>query len=196
MRYLTTLGLALALAGDVAAQSFARMMYSTGSPFGEMKDYISEASWLGFQFESGRFTRENLSFGVSLGWQVFHEKTDEPVQIADAAAAQGTQMRYINAFPLMAQIQLHRANPRGGDLYIGINGGTYYIEKRTDVSVLSLIDDNWHLGFAPQAGIIFPLGYGRGYGIIDARYNYALEADGAAYNWWTFSIGVAYGPRY
>ena len=196
MRTLIGMALALLAAGPLAGQSIMRLTYTTSAPVGATKDYISEFSWLGIMFEPGKFVRDNLSAGLSFGWTVLDEKTDDPVQLGDAAAAQGTQLRYLNVFPVMAGLQLHRQNPRGGSLYVGLNAGTYFIERRTDVSVVSVIDDNWHFGIAPQVGVIFPLGYGRGHGVIDVRYHHAFEAGGSEYDWVSFSIGVAYGPRY
>lgn len=196
MRILSLLTIAVAAAGSLAAQSIGRITYTTAAAVGDTKDYINSFSWRGITFEPGKFVRDNVSVGLSLGWTVFNEVTDEAVQLGDAAAAQGTQYRYLNAFPVMAQLQVHRENPRGGSVYLGINAGTYFIERRTDVSVVSLIDDNWHLGIAPQFGVMFPMGYGRGHGVIDVKYNHAFAANDQTYDWWTFSIGVAYGPRY
>ena len=196
MRTLFSMTLALLAAGPLSGQSIVRLTYTTTAPVGTTKDYISDFSWLGVMIEPGKFVRDNLSASFSFGWIVLDEKTDAPVQIGDATAAQGTQFRYLNIFPVMAGLQLHRMNPRGGSVYLGLNAGTYFIERRTDVSVVSAIDDNWHFGLAPQVGVIFPLGYGRGHGNIDVRYHYAFEAGGHEYDWVSFSIGVAYGPRY
>jgi hypothetical protein len=196
MRTLIGMALALLAAGPLASQSIMRLTYSTAAPVGPTQDYISEFSWLGIMFEPGKFVRDNLSASLSFGWTVLDEQTDDPVQIGDAAGAQGTQFRYLNVFPVMAGLQLHRQNPRGGSVYLGLNAGTYFIERRTDFSVVSAIDDNWHFGLAPQLGVIFPLGYGRGHGNIDVRYHHAFEAGGHEYDWVSFSIGVAYGPRY
>jgi hypothetical protein len=196
MRTLSSIALALLAAGQLAGQSIVRLTYTTAAPSGTTKDYISEFSWLGITVDPGKFVRDNVSIGLSFGWTVMDEKTEEPVQLGDAVGAQGTQFRYLNVFPVMGQLQLHRMNPRGGSLYLGINAGTYFIERRTDFSVVSAVTDNWHFGLAPQAGVVFPLGYGRGHGVVDVRYNHAFEAGGDQYDWWTFSIGVAYGPRY
>lgn len=196
MRILISAALALALAGQAAAQTFGRLYYSTAAPSGDLKDYIDQFSWRGITFESGRYVRDNVTAAVSLGWTVFNQKTDQAVSIGDAAAAQGTQFRYVNAFPVMAQLQVHRQPNRGADMYLGLNGGVYYIERKTDVSVVSLVSDNWHFGLAPQAGIIFPMGYGRSAGSIDVRYNHAFDAGGRSYSWWTFSVGFAYGRLY
>ena len=43
---------------------------------------------------------------------------------------------------------------------------------------------------------MFPMGYGRGHGVVDVKYNHAFTAGDREYSWWTFSIGFAYGPRY
>lgn len=196
MRNLFCASLALLMASTAAAQSFTRVYYTTAVPAGDTKDYIDQFSWRGMSLEFGKYVRDNVTTAVSLGWTVFNKKTDDPVSIGDAAAAQGTQFRYLNAFPILAQLQVHRQPDRGADMYLGLNGGVYFIERRTDVSVVSLVSDNWHFGLAPQAGIVFPLGYGRGAGSIDVRYNHAFEAGGQSYSWWSFSIGVAYGPRF
>lgn len=196
MRTLRLLTIAVAAAGSLGAQTIGRVTYTTALPTGSTKDYIGEFSWRGITFEPGKFVRDNVSVGLSLGWTVFNEVTDEAVDISEAVAAQGTQYRYLNAFPVMGQVLLHRNNPRGGSVYLGVNAGTYFIERRTDFSVVSAIEDNWHFGLAPQLGVMFPMGYGRGHGVVDVKYNHAFTAGDREYSWWTFSIGFAYGPRY
>ena len=127
MRTLRLLTISVAAAGSLGAQTIGRVTYTTALPTGSTKDYIGEFSWRGITFEPGKFVRDNVSVGLSLGWTVFNEVTDEAVDISEAVAAQGKQYRYLNAFQVMGQVLLHRNNPRGGSVYLGVNAGTYFI---------------------------------------------------------------------
>ena len=87
-------------------------------------------------------------------------------------------------------------NPRGGSLYLGVNAGTYYIERRTDFSVVSAVTDNWHFGLAPEIGVAIPVRPALA-AVLSTRYNYAFASgnvDDQAYV--SFGLGLAWSHGY
>jgi hypothetical protein len=105
----------------------------------------------------------------------------------------GTQLRYFNAVPLLVNAHYYFGSRGGIRPYAGLNVGTYWIERRVDIGLSSFKDDNWHLGWAPEAGIIVPLGRPEVALIADVRYNWAFSAGGTGdQKYWGFNVGFVY----
>jgi len=92
-------------------------------------------SWRGINIEGQWMISPNISTGYNLGWNVFNEKlTGEFTQ--DTKTLSGTQLRYLNSFPMMVEGRYHI-----GELgttttpYFGFGVGTIYSEKRTEMGV-------------------------------------------------------------
>jgi hypothetical protein len=104
----------------------------------------------------------------------------------------GYTFRYINSFPIMLNVFYHLGQPGNTNAYIGLNGGVYYIERRTEVSVYVIDQNNWHFGLAPEIGIVTPLGW-RARGFLGARYNWAASSgNSGSITYWNFFIGAAW----
>ncbi|MCL7926533.1 MAG: porin family protein [marine benthic group bacterium] len=134
----------------------------------------------------------NLSYGFSGSWNVLNEKTDEVVNLPGAAIG-GTQLRYFNSVPLLVNAHYYFGSRGGIRPYAGINAGTYWIERRVDIGISSIKDDNWHFGWAPELGVIVPLGRPEVALIANARYNWAFSAGGSGdQKYWGFNVGFMY----
>ncbi len=134
----------------------------------------------------------NLSYGFSGSWNVLNEKTDEVVSLPGASIS-GTQLRYFNAVPLLVNAHYYFGSRGGIRPYAGINAGTYWIERRVDIGISSVKDDNWHFGWAPELGIIVPMGRPEVALIANARYNWAFSAGGSGdQKYWGFNVGFMY----
>lgn len=134
----------------------------------------------------------NLSYGFSGSWNVLNEKTNEVVNLPDAAIS-GTQLRYFNSVPLLVNAHYYFGSRGGIRPYAGINAGTYWIERRVDIGLSSIKDDNWHFGWAPELGVIVPLGRPEVALIANARYNWAFSAGGSGdQKYWGFNVGFMY----
>jgi outer membrane protein W len=180
----------LLVSAEAKAQDwFWAAQYQTALSVGDTKDFTDQFSGRNFAVEGRAIINENFSAGLFLGWNVFNEEVaDEDITIGGATVS-GYQFRYVNAFPILATAHYYlgrRGGPRG---YIGAGAGTYYIENRLEMGLTALTVDNWHLGVAPEAGIVFPFNrYAAGY--LSAKYNYAFEAGGIKHTYWTFGIGI------
>lgn len=169
----------LFLSISLSAQQFLGVVsYSMGLSNGNTSDYIGDFSFRGFQFEGRTFTNRNFTFGGSFGWNVFDSQSSDIIHLEngdDASDIQGTQVRYINSFPIMANGHyyfLKRRDPIRP--FIGLNVGLYYITQRFQLGIYQKENNNWHFGFAPEAGLLIPVG---NVAIMaNAKYNYALSA--------------------
>lgn len=170
--------LVLALVTDAPASAQNRWFYAAGYqmslPLSNTKDFTDKNSWRGVSFDARREIRPGLTAGLALGWQVFDEETERVVSFGDVDAS-GYQNRYINSFPVMLNVHKYFGEPGGMHPYIGLNAGTYIMEHRLDIGLVSLKETNWHLGFAPELGFAFPL-EGNSHLVVSGRYNYAFSA--------------------
>jgi hypothetical protein len=93
----------------------------------------------------------------------------------------------------MASIHRYLGAPRGTRPYIGLSAGPQAIERRVEVGLYQINDNNWHFGFAPEIGVILPFDrYMKG--MVNVKYNHAFAAGefGQSYQYFTFNIGIAW----
>jgi len=201
MKYKTLLLLLSLLLLAVAPASQAQFMgdsygaatYNMGLPLSDTKDFTNTYSWRGMGLEFRKFTKPNMSVGLSLGWNVFHEEVNGTVDFSNGrGAATGNQDRTINAFPLMVGLQVYGGHEGSARPFIGVYGPGYYIEQRLDMGIYSFQDDGWNWGLAPEIGFLVPLQSGANM-LLSARYNYAFEASGRGpFNYLGFNVGFAW----
>jgi len=111
---------------------------------------------------------------------------------AFGADISGDQFRYVNSFPILANVSYHFGKPGGARPYLGADVGVYIMEHRLDIGLYTIKETNTHFGFGPEAGITFPLKPDLA-GIVNGRYNYALSAgnvDDQSYV--SFGVGVVW----
>lgn len=162
-------------------------------------NFVEDFSFRGIGIDA-RYVPERgakYSFGFTAGWNVLHERsefgTDRNTISLPNADVTGTQLRYVNAVPLLANAHYYLGERGGIRPYLGVNAGTYYIERRVDIGVSAIVDDTWHFGWAPEAGLVVPLGRPEVALLAAVRYNWAFSAGGSGdQRYWGFNIGVAY----
>lgn len=169
----------LPLNSAFAQKWYGAATYQVSAPLGDTKEFTDEISWLGWGLEYRSTMGKNTTMGFMFGWNVFHERTGETAQIETGeiqGAITGTQDRYINTFPIMANFHYYLFDKGGLRPYIGLNAGGAYTMQRFAIGV-SLIDtDRWVWGVAPEAGFIFPVD--REFGIIfSGKYNYSFPVE-------------------
>jgi len=201
MKKILLLLVSLLLVMNVFGQEMmSGLSYNMGMTTGDTRDFVQDYSWRGFGFEVRSFRGDNFSVGGSFSWNIFDEKTSEIIEIQNGnGALSGTQIRYINSFPLMLNAHYYFGNPSSrAQPYIGLNAGTYYITQRLEIGVYAFEENNWHFGLAPEIGLMFPT-YSGSIFFINARYNYAFKAgqsvggrEGSDWQYWGFNVGVAF----
>lgn len=192
MRIVLAVALLLGVAAEARAQEwFWGGGYSLALPLGDTKDFTSDFSYRGVVLEGRKVVNEHVTAGLSFGWNVFTRQLDTTTVFPGGAAIGGNQWRYTNAFPLFANVHYYLGEANSLRPFIGANVGTIYTERRVDINLYSLADDAWQFAFAPEAGVVFPLGWVvRGF--ASARWQYALEGGGMpAQQYVSFNIGIA-----
>ena len=170
---------------SLSAQQFLGVLsYSTAygtentGDFMNTGDIESDISWKGFQFEGRSFTNRHWTFGGMFGWNTFDSQLNDLIHLErddKVSDIQGTQVRYINSFPMMLNGHFYFFKRKAFIRpFIGLNVGLYYITQRFQLGIYEANESNWHFGFAPEAGFLIPIG---DVGLmVNAKYNYALSA--------------------
>ena len=190
-RFLVLFGLLLMLlpTAEVRADnSTFGIAWGIGVPTGDTNDYISEVSFRGMSVEWRNFYMRDAAYGINVGWNVFNETNDGTMIFTDGAVT-GKHWRYVNAIPIYGSwFKYFSTDQRSSRFYAGINAGTAWIERRTEMGLYQVTNDNWHLAIAPEVGWSLPWDSFLGY--VGVRYHYAFEAgDSEAQQWIEFKIG-------
>ncbi len=203
---IASLALILVFSGEAKAQDWwwgitYQMSASSSLPTNSDSDvnFIEDYSFRGFGIDARYVASRDAkySIGFNVGWNVLNEKNDfgserNTISLGNADVT-GTQLRYLNSVPLMANASYYFGSRGGIRPYVGLNAGTYYIERRVDIGVVGIVEDNWHFGWAPEVGLVVPLGRPEVALLTTIRYNWAFSAGGTGdQKYWGFNIGIAY----
>lgn len=181
--------------GSAEAQTWWALTYQPAVPLSNTKDFTDNVAWRGIGVDFKRQVKPNLTVGLSAGWQVFDQQTDEVVS-AFGVDLSGDQFRYVNSWPILANASYFFGTEGHARPYLAANVGTYIMEHRLEVGLYAIEETNWHFGFAPEAGIAIPVRPNVA-AVLNSRYNYALAAgsvDDQSYV--TFSLGLAWSHGY
>jgi hypothetical protein len=200
MKKLRTLVFAvLCTAATAMAQDLmTSVTWNIGLPTGRMADLVDKASYSGFGLEFHKFLNEEVAVGGAFSWNYWSELTDQIIQIPNGAVS-GTQIRYINSFPLFLNAYYYM-NGRKDDFrpFIGLNVGAYYIQQRLEIGMYAFEDKTWHFGLAPEAGFLFRVS-GQTCLTAAVRYNSALSSGETAFGtgknslaYWGINVGMAW----
>jgi len=200
----TTL-LLLAVCAPLQAQDAVTIVdYNISFPLSDTKDYIgSNTSWRGVSFDIRKFIGggQRMSVGGYFGWQVFDSGaiTDTiSIRTDDLNGdVSGTQFRYINSFPLHAVFHYYTGEPGKVNAYFGAGVGMYYIKQRFEIGLVATEANNWHFGFAPEAGVNIPVSDSASLN-LNVKYHYAASAgadvsdQSTGYQYLSFNIGFGF----
>ena len=82
------------------AQSLYALTYQPAVPLANTKDFTDNFAWRGIGLDYKRLVTPTIALGLSLGWHVFDQQTDEVVS-AFGVDVSGDQFRYVNSFPIL-----------------------------------------------------------------------------------------------
>jgi len=183
-------------------QALNVLTYDVSFPFGNTKGFSStDMSWLGVSYQFRYILKPNLSVGAYMGLEVFHGEPIKTIEINQKDKFQGTisgkQFRYINTFPIMLGVHYYIGKEDGTRAFFGFNAGAMVIEEKIDIGLLALKELKGHFAFAPEAGVMLPLGYNFNL-LASVRYNYAFSAgkslsgDSSGHSYLSLNIGISY----
>jgi len=174
------------------SQGMFSITYDVSLPVGATNAYIGQASFRGVTLIDGRaFISNNISIGGSLGWHVFVEKLSGTFSPEPNLDVTGTQVRYINSFPIMARGHYYW-NTYGRIMpYVGFGAGTINVNQRTDFGLFTDRTNSWTFGLSPQVGAIFDLA-GQANIHLKAEYNHGFRSGDTNFDIQYFTIGLGF----
>jgi len=193
----------LALLNQGMAQEwYTGLTYQMSFPAGDTKDFTNQTSFRGIGLDFRKAIDSGTSVGLFFGWNVFHERTSETIELQTntPGAITGTQDRYLNAFPMMLTAHRYFGQEGGIRPYLGLGGGGFLMVQRLDIGVLSLQNEPWEWGIAPEVGFVVPLQSGAMI-LVNGKYNYAFTGQSIGntdinHSYWGLNIGFAWGGGY
>ena len=157
---------------------FGAATYQVSFPLGDTKNFTDETSFRGFGLDFRYTVQKSTTVGLSFGWNIFHQRTSETAELGtkNPGAISGTQDRYINAFPIMANVHYYFGERGRIRPYVGLNAGGYFMLQRFAIGIVALDNDRWEWGMAPEVGFIIPVE--RDFAImVNGKYNYAFTGE-------------------
>lgn len=191
-------------AGEVFSQTglssyITDFQYSVTLNSGKTSDYISKPGWFGFSVNYSKFIKRNVSAGITVGWNVTAMQEVNKLEVLKNGAVYGTQGRYFNHFPMLANVGYYFNNNRSNIIpYVKANAGVYYINQRLTLGVYEYRNDNWHFGVAPEVGVLINMS--RGIGLtLSGKFNYAFDSgtrlsgdETNDHSFFNINLGIAY----
>lgn len=164
--------------------------YATGLAIGNSHEFASKYSFVGFNGEVMYHVRDDVSIGLTSGYQVFRGESRETVQIGDAAL-NAYQLRYLDTAPIFAVARYYVPVGEYMSFIPALGLGTVYTNRETNAGLVVFHEDYWHFGVAPQLGLAVHT-----YGpdpLIGVRYTYAVGGgDAPTESWFTAEVGVLF----
>jgi hypothetical protein len=166
---------------QAAAQDwYTGLTYDMSVPAGDLQEFSDEFSWRGIGLTFRKEVSKTMTAGLFFGWNVFHERTTETIEI-ERGAVTGTQDRTLNAFPMMVNAHYYLGDR--GDIrpYIGLNAGGWIVLQRLEVGILAVEKDSFEWGIAPEIGTVIPISRDVTL-LLNGKFNYAFTGEGLAGN--------------
>jgi len=178
---------------SMAQLKYSSVNYAISVPMGDTKDYIEDASFRSFNFETGQFINDNLAIGLGASWIVFNQTISGDLLELGNTTLAGKQFRYINSFPIYINMSYYFSNQDATiKPYAGIGVGTMFKIQRTEIGVIAFQDTKWHFALMPHAGLLYALGPDAHIN-LDLKYHQAFgTSDSDAVSYLSIDLGLHY----
>jgi len=181
-------------------KSLMTFSYQMGFPTGDLKDFIPENDYLGWDFELKSMVTHNLALGGHIGYQGFYKKYPRDTYEFPQGALTTTIFKYYYTIPMQMIATWFFTPESMVQPFLSMNVGVNYNERRGEIGIYLLEDNSWNFSFAPEAGVIVPFGkYSQWGANLRAKYNYnvynrdeniTMDFNNLAY--WNMMIGLTY----
>jgi len=196
-KFLLTFFMIAFLLADLSAQDFyIALTYSVAKPTGNTEDFIGRTSVTGLGLDIRKLIDPNVSVGFFSGWNAFSDEIQS--QGVDSLSMLINQEKLMNSFPLFVTSHYYFSDDREFIPFIGLGIGIIYIFQSVKDNISTSESNNWHFGFAPEAGFVYLLG--SVYAFIGMKYYYAAPVSNEIFNeslsqsYFAFNIGIAFVP--
>ena len=140
-----------------AGDWFYNISYNVAVPGRQMRPFINNTSFLGFNLDARKMVSPHASIGAAVGHQVFYWKTNEPMSLQNGFFS-GTPYRFMNTIPLMVNSHYYIGNSDRIKPFVGLNAGGFYAWQRSEMGIVVMEGRRWRWGIAPEFGVIVPVG--------------------------------------
>lgn len=172
--------------------------YPIGFPMSNLKDYTTQTSFRGINFEFNRRIKPYLDAGIETGWNVFYQREEFKVYNDGTQSISGVQYRYTNAVPILAGVKYYKENSSIAEPYIGLGIGTLYVDRSTDFGLYRFSTDAWQFCIRPELGVILHAKHDPSIGaLIGVKYYSAFNSndlDGQSYL--TLNVGIVFSTHH
>lgn len=178
---------------------YTAVTYQMSEPKGDTEQFVDNPSYLGMGLDFRKTVRDNVTLGFSFGWNVFHERTSEPIEVntgSISGTVTGVQDRTVNAFPMMVNASYYFGQKGGIRPYVGLNLGGFVFIDTFAIGIFEFEETSGAWGMAPEAGVIIPVDYNLAL-LVSAKYNYAFSDVNVVgrdiqHSYLSLNIGVAF----
>jgi len=179
----------LLLSSEIQAQDwYIGTSYGVAIPVSDTKLFTDHTSWRNWGVDVLAVLRPSTSVGVSFSWNVFNDDTTT-VSSFDRVDVGGTQFRYINSLPILANVRQYAGRPGGVRPFVGLGVGAQLVKQRVDISQWRIEDDTWHFAVAPELGIVLQGSDAKW--IINGKYHFAAKASDRKHSYFGIYFGIA-----
>jgi len=180
--YLTALLIIGFIVSTNAQQFYWTTNWEISKGVGDTGDFIESVNFRGISFDGRYFINENVTVGGFVSWNALYDKLKNlpPIEFEDdglVGHVSGTQVHYLNVFPILAN--MHYFFDADGKIkpYAGIGLGGVYVEQRNDIGFRSFNSDSFGFAAQPEIGVFIPFNSYSGTGInLAVRYLYGSSA--------------------
>jgi outer membrane protein len=127
---------------------FGAATHQISIPLGDTKEYTDATSFCGVGLDYMYLIDRQYSVGLFFGWNVFYERRIETAQLdtQNPVAITGTQDRYLNSFPIMANVHYYFGERGGVRPYVGLNAGGFIMLQEFAIGIVALENNRWDWG--------------------------------------------------
>ena len=151
--------------------------YQMSLPVGPTSDFVSKMSFEGININAAFFLTNNWSVGIDLSWNNQHQKIDKQVYYpTENVAINAAQYRYIQSFPLKAQVK-YFVNPECLiKAYAGLGVGALSSTQHSIIQDYDFWNSQWGFLLSPEIGVLIPFTQTELFGLnVTAGYNWATN---------------------
>ena len=193
MKKIIISALILATVATVRAQEFSMfdVSWNISIPMGDQSDFIESSSLRGFSMGGSKMITPYVGIGGTFSWEVFNEREAGTFTNSDGIVITGTQLRYFNVLPIMANVKYFMKEDGSIRPYFGLGIGTIRGRKRTEMGIFVVEDNTWHFGLEPEVGLLVPLGLSGWGANLSAKFDYGVKSNDITYSYVGIKIGLS-----
>ena len=173
MRHITILISFLCLSITSISQTKFAINYIVGVPVSETSDIIDKTSWRGVNLDFSYFLKEELTIGLSGGWQVFDDNRGYITETTGTETISGYRYNYLNSFPIYATAGYYFHKERAAP-YVSLGIGVVYNELEEDIGLIQYREEEWQFSLKPEIGLDYEISYGLA---VRASFKYYFVAE-------------------